>query len=136
MKINIKYLVPWFLAIAGAAVADELTPVPVPEQIPGLLDWFLAHKAVSVSFLVPVLTYVVQIIKAIVAGVGDKIPAKYTPGVLALVAFLGLAAVVTADGKIDGSDWSALIIALLSAVGAFFGYKPLFSKKSNLATKA
>lgn len=136
MKIHIKYLVPGFLAIAGAAVADELIPVPVPEQIPELLDWFLANKTVSVSFLVPMLTYVVQIIKAIVAGFGYKIPAKYTPGVLALVDFLGLAAVVTADGKIDGSDWSALIIALLSAVGAFFGYKLLFSTKSNLATKA
>lgn len=113
---------------AGVALAQELEPINVPEQVPGLIDWFLASKVVSIVKYSAIITMIVQLIKTAAVLFGGKLPAKATAGVVALVGFLTLWESATADGQINGGDWSALIVSLLSTVGAFFGYKVLFSK--------
>ena len=122
----------WFMTGAimatGMALAQELEPINVPEQVPGLIDWFLASKAVSIVKYSAIITMIVQLIKTAAVLFGGKLPAKATAGVVALVGFLTLWESATADGQINGGDWSALIVSLLSTVGAFFGYKVLFSK--------
>mgnify|MGYP003601601420 CR=1 FL=1 len=122
----------WFMAgaimAAGVALAQELEPINVPEQVPGLIDWFLASKVVSIVKYSAIITMIVQLIKTAAVLFGGKLPAKATAGVVALVGFLTLWESATADGQINGGDWSALIVSLLSTVGAFFGYKVLFSK--------
>ena len=55
---------------------------------------------------------------------------KVTAGVVALVGFLTLWESATADGQINGGDWSALIVSLAATVAAFFGYKLLFSSNA------
>ena len=117
---------------AGCALAadGDLEPVNVPEQVPGLIDWFLASKAVSIVKYSAIITMVVQLIKTAAVLFGGKLPAKATAGVVALVGFLTLWESATADGQINGGDWSALIVSLAATVCAFFGYKLLFSAKS------
>lgn len=117
---------------AGVALAvdGEMKPVNVPEQVPGLIDWFLASKAVSVAKYAAIITMVVQLIKTAAVLFGGKLPAKATAGVVALVGFLTLWESATADGQINGGDWSALIVALGATVAAFFGYKLLFSSNA------
>ena len=115
---------------AGLALAQELDPVNVPEQVPGLIDWFLASKAVSVAKYAAIITMVVRLIKTLAVIFGGKLPAKATAGVVALVGFLTLWESATADGAINGGDWSALVVALGATVAAFFGYKLLFSSNS------
>ena len=119
------------LAAAGTLLAaDELRDLNLPEQIPGLIDWFLASKSVSIVKYAAVVTMVVQLIKTAAVLFGSKLPAKFTPGVVALIGLLGLWEAATADGVINGGDWSALVVALLGTAGAFFGYKVLFSKNA------
>ena len=120
------------VTVAGAVLADDMRELILPEQTPGLIDWFLASKAVSVAKYAAILTMAVQVIKALVVGLGAKIPAKYTPAVLALVAFVGAWEQATADGRINGQDWSTLIVAILGTIGAFFGYKVLFSTRARV----
>lgn len=110
--------------------ADELRDLNLPEQTPGLIDWFLASKSVSIVKYAAVVTMVVQLIKTAAMLFGAKLPAKLTPGVVALIGLLGLWEASTADGAINGGDWSALVVALLGTAGAFFGYKVLFSKNA------
>ncbi len=116
---------------AGCALAqEELDPVYVPEQVPGLIDWFLASKAVSVAKYAAIITMIVQVIKTAAVLFGGKLPAKATAGVVALVGLLTLWESATADGQINGGDWSALVVSLAATVAAFFGYKVLFSAQS------
>ena len=117
---------------AGLALAQELElePVNVPEQVPGLIDWFLASKAVSIVKYSAIITMIVQLIKTAAVLFGGKLPAKATAGVVALVGFLTLWESATADGQINGGDWSALVVSLAATVAAFFGYKLLFSSNS------
>ena len=70
---------------AGIALAQELEPVNVPEQVPGLIDWFLASKAVSIVKYSAIITMIVQLIKTAAVLFGGKLPAKATAGVVALV---------------------------------------------------
>lgn len=124
----------WFMTgaimAAGVALAQELEPINVPEQVPGLIDWFLASKAVSIVKYSAIITMIVQIIKTAAVLFGGKLPAKATAGVVALVGFLTLWESATADGQINGGDWSALVVSLAATVAAFFGYKLLFSSNS------
>lgn len=124
----------WFMTgaimAAGVALAQELEPINVPEQVPGLIDWFLASKVVSIVKYSAIITMIVQIIKTAAVLFGGKLPAKATAGVVALVGFLTLWESATADGQINGGDWSALIVSLAATVAAFFGYKLLFSSNS------
>lgn len=131
MKKQIGWIIGLVMA-AGAVLAEDMRELILPEQTPGLIDWFLASKAVSVAKYAAILTMVVQVIKALVVGLGAKIPAKYTPGVLALVAFVGAWEQATSDGQINGQDWSTLAVAFLGTIGAFFGYKVLFSTRSRV----
>ena len=77
-----------------------------------------------------VITMIVQLIKTAAVLFGGKLPAKATAGVVALVGFLTLWESATADGQINGGDWSALVVALGATVAAFFGYKLLFSSNA------
>lgn len=124
----------WFMTgaimAAGVALAQELEPINAPEQVPGLIDWFLASKVVSIVKYSAIITLIVQIIKTAAVLFGGKLPAKATAGVVALVGFLTLWESATADGQINGGDWSALIVSLAATVAAFFGYKLLFSSNS------
>jgi hypothetical protein len=124
----------WFMTgaimAAGVALAQELEPINVPEQVPGLIDWFLASKVVSIVKYSAIITMIVQLIKTAAVLFGGKLPAKATAGVVALVGFLTLWESATADGQINGGDWSALIVSLAATVAAFFGYKLLFSSNS------
>ena len=63
---------------AGLALAQELDPVNVPEQVPGLIDWFLASKAVSVAKYAAIITMVVQLIKTAAVLFGGKLPTSAT----------------------------------------------------------
>lgn len=124
----------WFMTgaimAAGVALAQELEPINVPEQVPGLIDWFLASKVVSIVKYSAIITMIVQLIKTAAVLFGNKLPAKATAGVVALVGFLTLWESATADGQINGGDWSALVVSLAATVAAFFGYKLLFSSNS------
>lgn len=124
----------WFMTgaimAAGVALAQELEPINAPEQVPGLIDWFLASKVVSIVKYSAIITMIVQIIKTAAVLFGGKLPPKATAGVVALVGFLTLWESATADGQINGGDWSALITSLAATVAAFFGYKLLFSSNS------
>ena len=126
----------WMMAVGMAMAAglawgqETATEIALPGQVPGLIDWFLASKAVSIVKYAAVITMVVQILKTAVVLFGGKVPAKLMPGIVALMGLLGLWESVTADGQIDGGDWSALIVAVLGTLAAFFGYKVLFSAKS------
>jgi len=115
---------------AGVALAQELEPINVPEQVPGLIDWFLASKVVSIVKYSAIITMIVQLIKTAAVLFGSKLPPKATAGVVALVGFLTLWESATADGQINGGDWSALIVSLAATVAAFFGYKLLFSSNA------
>lgn len=129
MKKQVWIMVGGIMA-AGLALAQELEPVYVPEQVPGLIDWFLASKAVSIVKYSAIITMIVQLIKTAAVLFGGKLPAKATAGVVALVGFLTLWESATADGQINGGDWSALIVSLAATVAAFFGYKLLFSSNA------
>jgi hypothetical protein len=124
----------WFMTgaimAAGMALAQELEPINAPEQVPGLIDWFLASKALSIVKYSAIITMIVQLIKTAAVLFGGKLPTKATAGVVALVGFLTLWESATADGQINGGDWSALIVSLAATVAAFFGYKLLFSSNS------
>ena len=130
MKKQAWMTVGMMLAAGLALAQEELDPVNVPEQVPGLIDWFLTSKAVSVAKYAAIITMVVQLIKTAAVLFGGKLPAKATAGVVALVGFLTLWESATADGQINGGDWSALVVALSATVAAFFGYKLLFSSNS------
>jgi hypothetical protein len=95
-----------------------------------IIDWLLGSKVVSIAKYAAIITMVVQVVKTAAVLFGGKLPAKVTAGVVALVGFLTLWEAVTADGQINGGDWSALIVSLAATVCAFFGYKLLFSAKS------
>lgn len=120
------------LGILGAFAQESvvLKELVLPEQTPGLIDWFLASKAVSVVKYASIITMAVQILKMAAVLFGGKLPAKLTPAVAALMGLLVLWETATADGQINGGDWSALIVAMLATLGAFFGYKVLFSTKA------
>jgi hypothetical protein len=125
------WMVVGMITAAGFALAqDALAPVNVPEQVPGLIDWFLASKAVSIVKYSAIITMIVQLIKTAAVLFGGKLPPKVTAGVVALVGLLTLWESATADGQINGGDWSALIVSLAATIAAFFGYKLLFSAKS------
>jgi hypothetical protein len=125
------WMVVGMITAAGFALAqDALAPVNVPEQVPGLIDWFLASKAVSIVKYSAIITMIVQLIKTAAVLFGGKLPPKVTAGVVALVGLLTLWESATADGQINGGDWSALIVALGATVAAFFGYKLLFSSNA------
>jgi hypothetical protein len=131
MKKQAWMTVGMMLAAGLALAADgELKPVNVPEQAPGLIDWLLGSKVVSIAKYAAIITMAVQIIKTAAVLFGGKLPPKVTAGVVALVGFLTLWEAATADGQINGGDWSALIVSLAATVCAFFGYKLLFSAKS------
>lgn len=129
-----KYIVLGLFALAASTVlaSEAVKELVLPEQLIELTDWFLANKAVSIVKYAAIVTMVVQVIKSAAMLFGHKLPASVTAGVVALVGFLGLVERVLSDGVISGGDWSALLVSLTGTVGAFFGYKVLFSSEAKV----
>jgi hypothetical protein len=118
------------LALMAGAAAAQTNEVTLPGAAPDIIDWLLGSRVVSIAKYAAIITMVVQIVKTAAVLFGGKLPPKVTAGVVALVGLLTLWESATADGQINGGDWSALIVSLAATVCAFFGYKLLFSAKS------
>lgn len=125
-------LITLFTALTATAVFAGTGEIKLPPEIPSLLDWLLANKAVSVVKYASVITMVVQIVKAVSLAFGAKMNEKWSTVMVALIGFATLIEQVTADGVISGGDWSAIIVSFVSTIAAFFGYKILFSPKAPL----
>lgn len=118
------------MVLAAGAAAAQTNEVTIPGASVDIIDWLLGSKVVSIAKYAAIITMAVQIVKTAAVLFGGKLPPKVTAGVVALVGFLTLWESATADGQINGGDWSALIVSLAATVCAFFGYKLLFSAKS------
>lgn len=115
--------------LAGVVCAQTATEseLVLPSQVPELLDWLLANKAVNVAKYTVIIQAVVQIIKVAAVAFGTKFSEKVTAGMVALVGTLTLVESVLADGQISGSDWSNLFTSVVATVLAFFSYKVVWS---------
>lgn len=120
------------MALMAGAAAAQTNEVTIPGASVDIIDWLLGSKVVSIAKYAAIITMVVQVVKTAAVLFGGKLPPKVTAGVVALVGFLTLWEAATADGQINGGDWSALIVSLAATVCAFFGYKLLFSSKSTV----
>lgn len=118
------------LVLAAGVAAAQTNEVAIPGASVDIIDWLLGSKVVSIAKYAAIITMVVQIVKTAAVLFGGKLPPKVTAGVVALVGFLTLWEAATADGAINGGDWSALIVSLAATIAAFFGYKLMFSAKS------
>jgi hypothetical protein len=118
------------MVLAAGAAAAQTNEVTIPGASVDIIDWLLGSKVVSIAKYAAIITMAVQIVKTAAVLFGGKLPPKVTAGVVALVGFLTLWEAATADGQINGGDWSALIVSLAATVCAFFGYKLMFSAKS------
>lgn len=118
------------MVLAAGAAAAQTNEVTIPGASVDIIDWLLGSKVVSIAKYAAIITMVVQVVKTAAVLFGGKLPPKVTAGVVALVGLLTLWESATADGQINGGDWSALIVSLAATIAAFFGYKLLFSAKS------
>jgi hypothetical protein len=118
------------VVLAAGAAAAQTNEVTIPGASVDIIDWLLGSRVVSIAKYAAIITMAVQIVKTAAVLFGGKLPPKVTAGVVALVGFLTLWEAATADGQINGGDWSALIVSLAATIAAFFGYKLLFSAKS------
>ena len=117
--------------VAGAALAGDQPgqEIAVPGWIMTVIGWFAQKWVVGFSVaLAAALIPILQGIKTFLPALEGKLkPAVYW-GILLLlgtgVSFLSAAS----DGSVQGEEWLPIITGFASSVGAFFGYKLIFSE--------
>lgn len=131
--MNKKYIFTTFaLALAVGAVFAQEQVINLPQAIPDAVDWLLASKTISVVKYTAAITFVTQVVKALVASFGGKMSPRVTTGLVGLSGLLTLVEQSITDGTIGGTSWSALVVSLIATLAAFFGYKVLFSKDARI----